>query len=220
MSKAKRMWIIIGIVSVITAVIIVLLYTRNTDYSFVPLKAEYTDSDGNRAVYYAGVVGYKWLTPVVKNDTGSSENDSELYIETRSPDGARKYPRNQFDNVIANKAADFPLTLCFDSGSNAPDNVTLYTFGERFAPTEELYVENAESVFELGGRKRTYVIDNPSPETAYWVKACWGDEYLYYLIPFTDVDLSAVYSIGKIENQDYFYWNVMPVNYSRHKVTG
>ena len=77
---------------------------------------------------------------MVNSDDGSSENDSELYIETRSPDGAIKYPRDQFDNVIANKAADSPLTLCFDSGSNAPDNVTLYSFGERFAPTDKLYI--------------------------------------------------------------------------------
>ena len=59
MSKAKQMWITIGIVAVIAAVIIVLLYPHNTGHSFVPLKVEYTDSDGNGAVYYAGVVGYK-----------------------------------------------------------------------------------------------------------------------------------------------------------------
>lgn len=186
MSKSKRIWIAVGIVAVIAAIVIALIPHEDGHY-FIKLEAEYTDADGSTAVYgNPSCVGYKWMTPKYPLD-----EDSELYMETRLPDGGRKYPVGVFDHVIPDAAADSPITLRFERGRKAPDKVTVYVFGESFSPTDELRTENADSVLQLGGGKRTYVIDEPAPETAYWVKACWGDEYIYYLIPLSDLDLSV-----------------------------
>ncbi len=186
MSKSKRIWIAVGIALIIAAIIIVPNFIE-TEHDFIELEAEYTDADGSTAVYgNPSCVGYKWMTPKYPLD-----EDSELYMETRLPDGGRKYPVGVFDHVIPDSAADSPITLRFERGRKAPDKVTVYVFGESFSPTDELRTENADSVLQLGGGKRTYVIDDPAPETVYWVKACWGDEYLYYLIPLSDLDLSV-----------------------------
>lgn len=186
MSKSKRIWIAVGIALIIAAIIIVPNFIE-TEHDFVELEAEYTNADGSTAVYgNPSCVGYKWMTPKHPLD-----EDSELYMETHLPDGGRKYPVGVFDHVIPDAAADSPITLRFERGRKAPDKVTVYVFGKSFSPTDELRTENADSVLQLGGGKRTYVIDDPAPETAYWVKACWEDEYLYYLIPLTDLDLSV-----------------------------
>lgn len=188
MSKSKRIWIAVGIALIIAAIIIVPNFIE-TEHDFIELEAEYTDADGSTAVYggiYSSYIGYKWMVPAEPLD-----DDSELYMETRLPDGGRKYPVGVFDHVIPDAAADSPITLRFERGRKAPDMVTVYVFGESFSPTDELRMENADSVLQLGGGKRTYVIDVPAPETVYWVKACWGDEYLYYLIPLSDLDLSV-----------------------------
>jgi hypothetical protein len=184
MSKSKRIWIAVGIALIIAAIIIVPNFIE-TEHDFIELEAEYTDADGSTAVYggiYSSYIGYKWMVPVEPLD-----EDSELYMETRLPDGSRKYPVGS--KVIPDAAADSPITLRFERGRKAPDKVTVYVFGEGFSSTDELRTENADSVLQLGGGKRTYVIDDPAPETTYWVKACWGDEYLYYLIPLTDLDV-------------------------------
>lgn len=187
MSKSKYIWIAIGVALIIAAIIIVPSFIEDEHY-FVKLEAEYTNADGSTAVYggiYSQYIGYKWMVPVKPLD-----EDSELYMETHLPDGCRKYPVGIFDYVIPDAAADSPITLRFERGRKAPDKVTVYVFGKSFSPTDELRTDNADSVLQLGGGKRIYVIDDPAPETVYWVKACWGDEYLYYLIPLSDLDLS------------------------------
>lgn len=193
MARQKRInkkRLMTGIVIVIVTVIAIFVYgyvSHSKGHYFVKLEVDYTTTDAvgstSQDIYYCSYVGYNWLT----TDYGTP------YIECRKPDGGRKVPSGKYDNVIPNRAAGSSLTLRFEFWRSAPDNVTVYAFDESFAYDERLYTENATEVLDLGGGKRTYTIENPTPETAYWVKATWGEEYIVYLIPITDLEISTLY---------------------------
>lgn len=204
MSKSEKIWISVLIV-VGLAIAAWIYWPEDEVHDFVGVEVVYTAPDESTGSYSPFHVGYEWISTIGKDgnpslidDSGNSafENDDyQKIMDVSSPDNTRKFPwgLGLHNDVIPNSAANEPLTLEFEKKRSAPDNVTVYAFDETFAYDDRLYTENATEVFDLGGGKRTYTIENPTPETSYWVKATWGEEYIVYLIPITDLEISTLY---------------------------
>lgn len=184
MSKSEKIWIVVLIV-IGLAIAAWIYWPEDEEHDFVGVEVVYTASDESTGSYSPHYVGYEWIS-IIDKDGG---------MDVSSPDNRRKFPweLGLHNDVIPNSAANEPLTLEFEKKRDAPDNVTVYAFDENFTYDERLHTENATDSFDLGGGKRTYTIENPTPETAYWVKATWGEEYIVYLIPITDLEISTLY---------------------------
>lgn len=167
----NRKVVLLGILAIciVAALAFVLRNDNDEGDGFPDFDVYYTTSEGNFYEHSLGAVGYDW---------GG---------EKRDPDGIEKVIPSMYDHTIPNVSS---VTLVF---SRAPDGLTLYGFGPEFAYNDRITLDNATSVTEmkLMPDSDRITLDSLVGETTYLAKAYFGDEYLYYLIPITDEDLTV-----------------------------